>query len=54
MKVKELIKELNKVDWDNDVVICSDKGEWYTTDIVVGFDDNNTVVIEEAGDSEAY
>ena len=52
--MKELIKELNKVNSDNDVVIVSGKGQWYTTNIVVGFDDNNTVVLEEAGDSEAY
>ena len=54
MKVKELIKELNKVDSENDVVIVSNKGQWYTTDIIVSFDDNNTVVIDEWSDSKAY
>lgn len=54
MKVKELIKELNKVSPDNDVVIDSNKGQWYTTDIAVSFDDYNTVVLGELADSKAY
>jgi len=54
MKVKELINELHKVDSDNDVVIVSSKGEHYTTDILVSFDDNNTAVIYELADSKPY
>lgn len=53
MKIKELIKELQKGNPNNDVVISVPELE-YTTDLFVSWDDLGVAVIDAEGGAKPY